>query len=694
MRTSGFSADNAGFWLFLASFVALYFELVVIRYLSTELRVFAYLKNMPLIASFLGIGIGMVLGTRTSDLREKLPALMTFFFTLIWALAQLGGNKIGLPTSSYMTFGSWWYGNAGEMFAYFCFVTPFLYLVIRLFVPLGGLVGQYLAQCSSPLRAYSINLAGSLAGISAFTALSFIESGPGLWLAIGFASLIPMLPKKRIAVVLFLGISVLTGLSAKDDFWSPYYHIAIEGPYRPEPEAPPAGYGLSVNYDYHQRIVNLSEDFVKKYSSFEPNQTARATYELPYRLKPRPQDVLIVGAGTGNDVAAALRNGAERVDAVEIDPTILKLGRRLHPERPYDSEKVHVYNDDARAFFKRAIRRYDLIVFGYLDSHTMLSSFASMRLDNFVYTRESFEEARRLLKPDGAVVLSFAGGRTFTTVRILHGLEDAFGERPRVFETSYDYSGMVFAAGNVPGAASVNDYTEVSAVLDKSDYESATDDWPFLYLERRTIPFSIWSILLLFAVGSFYAVRALFLASKSKDTSTNLHFFTLGAGFLLLETKAVTELSLLFGTTWMVNSVVIAAFLFMALLANGVVASRLVSSKLVYIGLFVSLIIAGVFPFASLNGLPLIAKILAAGMLTALPVFFSGMIFSTSLRATIVPAHALGVNLLGAVVGGAVENVVMIGGTTVVAPLAVLLYAVSAVALVSHTRKDKLPVTV
>src|SRR5262249_13981273 len=88
------SRNGADLTLFLASFVALYFELVVIRYLSTELRVFAYLKNMPLIASFLGIGIGMVLGARTLEMRKKLPGLMTFFFLAIWVVVRLTGRQI------------------------------------------------------------------------------------------------------------------------------------------------------------------------------------------------------------------------------------------------------------------------------------------------------------------------------------------------------------------------------------------------------------------------------------------------------------------------------------------------------------------------------------------------------------------------------------------------------------------------
>lgn len=75
-------------------------------------------------------------------------------------------------------------------------------------------------------------------------------------------------------------------------------------------------------------------------------------------------------------------------------------------------------------------------------------------------------------------------------------------------------------------------------------------------------------------------------------------------------------------------------------------------------------------------------KIIAAGMLVGLPVFFSAMVFSLSLRDVGNPAHALGVNLLGAVIGGVLENTVMIGGTPILGVLAILLYRASA-ALVS-----------
>src|SRR5256885_16943916 len=72
--------------LFLASFLALYFELVVIRYLSTEIRVFAYLKNLALVASFFGIGLGMIVVV-PHKAKKKLFLLFLSVLFLISAFA-------------------------------------------------------------------------------------------------------------------------------------------------------------------------------------------------------------------------------------------------------------------------------------------------------------------------------------------------------------------------------------------------------------------------------------------------------------------------------------------------------------------------------------------------------------------------------------------------------------------------------
>jgi len=91
----------------------------------------------------------------------------------------------------------------------------------------------------------------------------------------------------------------------------------------------------------------------------------------------------------GNDVAAALRNGAGHITAVEIDPLILKLGKQLHFEKPYSSSRVQAVQDDARSYVQNSKERFDLIVFSLLDSHTTNSHFTNIRIDNYVYTLEA-----------------------------------------------------------------------------------------------------------------------------------------------------------------------------------------------------------------------------------------------------------------------------------------------------------------
>jgi hypothetical protein len=141
----------------------------------------------------------------------------------------------------------------------------------------------------------------------------------------------------------------------------------------------------------------------------------------------------------------------------------------------------------------------------------------------------------------------------------------------------------------------------------------------------------------------------------------------------------------LFGSTWAVNSIVIAAFLAMALLANLLVMKRPVGYVTAYLGLLLSALLSSVFPYETLNSLPFGIRVLAAGSLAALPVFFSGIVFSQSLLKFTNTNQALGINLIGAIVGGALETSVMIGGTGILGPLAILLYIGSALPLMLGT---------
>jgi SAM-dependent methyltransferase len=687
MGKRGLFASNTVL-LFLASFLALYFELVIIRYLSSEIRVFAYLKNLSLVASFFGIGLGMILGKAPEKLKRFFPLLASGLFLVIAFASTLHLTHVAFPDSGYWMFGDLPHMPGGRwtllwailaVVEYLILVPAVLFVVIGFFTVLGGIVGQYISKAEA-LSGYGINLAGSFAGILAFMLISWLGSPPAVWVLIGFLAAIPFFMDDWKSLAAFAVIVIAIALPRTPAYWSPYYRIAVQELAKPAGWNRPSAFYVDVNHDYHQKMLDLSPEFARKFPDVEPNRSGLPTYDLPYRLAPNPGRVLVVGAGTGNDVAAALRHGAAHVDAVEIDPMILQLGRKYHPERPYDSERVSVHVDDARAFFKKSNFKYDLIVFGYLDSHTLLTSLSSVRLDNYVYTLESFQEARTLLTPNGTLVLAFSSGHTFVGDRLYASLARAFDAPPLAFFTAYDATGVVFVEGAAPGAASVKDFPEIGAEFQSHESHTllATDHWPFLYLQSRSVPVSILVVLILFLYIAFSVLQKN-ISIGSMANSQDLHLFFLGAGFLLLETKGVTELSLLFGSTWVVNAVVIAAFMCMALLANTLISFRPISRRVAYAILF-ALLIADVFlPYSLLGGLPGAQKILAAGALVGLPVFFSGLVFSRSFREVRNPAHALGVNLLGAVVGGVLENSVMIGGTPILSALAIALYGVSAV---------------
>jgi SAM-dependent methyltransferase len=690
--------------LFLASFLGLYFELVIVRYLSTEIRVFAYLKNLPLIASFFGLGLGMLSSQSSDKLRRLFPILTAVLFFAIILAPFIGLTHLPVPGGEYEMLGSLPQAPPGlrgillvpvMVFVFFGVVSGIMNLVVMFFAVLGRIIGEQLA-CFEPLRGYGINLAGSLAGIFVITAFSFLGLPPTVWVTVGFLLAVPFFLRERWVLAAFAVIAVAMAVTQPWTFgpgrftqnppdaltvWSPYYRIDMNRVPPPAGWPRPRGYFISVNYDYHQKMLDLSPEFVARYPKEEPNRSALASYDLPYQLVPHAQRVLVVGAGTGNDVAAALRHGAAHVDAVEIDPYLVTLGRRYHPEQPYASTKVTVVVNDARAFFKTAQQKYDLIVFGYLDSHTLLSSLSTLRLDDYVYTLQSFREARNLLLPNGTLVLGFDSGRaSFITDRLFNTLSHAFNHAPRAYYTGFDSAGVVFVEGAGAQASLAADYPEVHNEIESRWATAlvATDSWPFLYLRSHTIPIAIPGVLILFLYFSIAQLRK-HIPLQQLARPHLLHFFFLGAGFMLLETKGVTELSLLFGSTWIVNSVVIAAFLLMGFLANTLVSFRPVSLRVAYAGLFLVLIGGMFLRYTLLGSLPLAQRMIAGAILVGIPVFFSGLIFSQSFRAVPQAAQFLGVNLLGAVVGGILENLVMIGGTPILGVLSIVLYVLSAV---------------
>src|SRR5262249_11052123 len=226
-------------------------------------------------------------------------------------------------------------------------------------------------------------------------------------------------------------LAAVAGNSGSTVHWSPYQKLTVT-PIRDGAET--ISYQVATNDSWYQQIVNLSPAFVASHPQLFPHGAAQwSTYNLPYHFYPAPPTVLVLGSGTGNDVAAALRNGAGQVTAVEIDPLIVQLGRDLHFEKPYGAPRVRVIVNDARSYIQNTGDRFDFIVFSLLDSHTTNSYYSNIRTDNYVYTVEALRAARSLLNPDGLMIVKFKVLTPWIAGR-LHGLlQTVFGAPPMQF---------------------------------------------------------------------------------------------------------------------------------------------------------------------------------------------------------------------------------------------------------------------
>src|SRR5262249_41560048 len=143
-------------------------------------------------------------------------------------------------------------------------------------------------------------------------------------------------------------------------------------------------------------------------------------------------DVLVIGAGSGNDVSRALWWGAKHIDAVEIDPVIHQLGKRDHPDRPYDDPRVTMQIDDGRNFLHSSEKQYDLIVYALVDSLVLHSSFSNIRLESYLFTNQAFADVQRRLKPGGLFVMYNYFRQGWIVARLTQEVREVFKSDPLV----------------------------------------------------------------------------------------------------------------------------------------------------------------------------------------------------------------------------------------------------------------------
>ena len=663
--------------LFVSSFLVLFLEIALIRWMPAYVRLLAYFSNFILLAAFLGIGVGCLLAVsrlpgRSSQAKNASEGwrLMDWFPAMLLGVIVAVDRlrlEVAVPSTSSLYFSS---GTAEAVVPVeSTLLLPVLFVAVAaLFVTAAQQIGREFAR-RPPLAAYTINLLGSLSGVAAFAVISWLELPPVVWFGVVTAAALSMLLDGRRwlsainIALLALALIVVYRMQA-GSFWSPYYRITVF--------QDRADTIVEVNHIFHQSMAPVAQ---KEYF-----------YQWPYAtFGDSLGEVLILGAGTGTDVAAALQHGATHVDAVDIDPVILRLGAAYHPDHPYSDPRVTVINDDGRHFLRTTTKKYDLVVFALVDSLTVQSSFSGVRLESYMFTRESFEAVRDHLSPRGVMVLYNYFREKWLVDRLANTAAEVFGQEP-IGHVHQDraYLAVMLAGPRVaelttppPLPADVNAYGQPHApsparrLVRDARVAPATDNWPFLYMREPGLPrhyvASLGLVLAISAIAVWLTLQILHRGLTPGQTPApprwSWHFFFLGAGFMLLETKSIVQFALLWGSTWSSASLAIAAVLVMAL--GSALIARTVPIRrrgLIAVALLALIALNYAIPVGRIAFETRLAESLFYGALVFSPVFCAGLLFSSSFKQSDSTATDFGANLLGAMVGGVCEYLSLLTG--------------------------------
>lgn len=710
--------------LFVISALFLFLELTFIRWFPSEVLFLTFFTNTVLLASFLGLSLGCLAAGHKRNYLVFTPVLLILGIACGAAMESLRlalqnildvGKNATSPQMVY--FGAEVKLNDVASFAIpIEWVAGFFFLLIAAtMIGPGQVLGRRLAAVPNAVEAYLTNIGGSLAGVLLFNLVSWWLP-PVWWFSIGAAGLVYFLlrdaPRQRWAMGLAIATPFLLLLPEHFDLgvirklypqeaWSPYYRVNYS----------PVNHVIVVNLLGHQTMISRKE--------------SAPSYALPYLLnrdvgQPQFHDILIIGAGSGNDVSRALQWGAPdaHVDAVEIDPVIQHLGWRDHPDRPYQDPRVSVHLGDGRNFLRSTNKKYDLIVFALVDSLVLHSSVSNIRLESYLFTRESIVDVRRCLKPDGMFVLYNYFRQGWIVSRLAKTLDTVFGQPPTVLtmpqqdtilpdqrfdgftaffegsraaaiQAAFDGNGAYRVPGGIAPDPSWPDGFHVSPSKDQirfspakviipEDLRIAEDVWPFLYLQKPMIPDLSWRGI---AVIGYISLMLLWLFGRKNVGGFGVldaRMLLLGAGFMLLETKAVVHAALLYGSTWIVNTMVFSAILVMILAANlWVLKKKPRNLTGYYIALLAALAVNVALPLDAFLGWPPAAQGVAAGLLLLSPVFCAGVIFAVLFETAGTPVQALSFNTAGAILGGLAENTSLLIGFQWLLAVAAAIYIAS-----------------
>ena len=641
------------------TFVMLFLELALIRWLGGNVLYLSYFSNVVLLGSFLGVGLGFLWAGRFNIpiLRYAplaLGALVLVVHFVPVTVVSAGGELIFFGSELKPS------GPPREL------VLPALFIAIAIVM---ACIGDGIARSFRELKnldAYQFDLIGSLIGVITFTTLAFIGAKPIVWGVVVAAILIWAIRPRRFGMIalavlpLLAMLGVLVSESREPGvIWTPYYKATTAGMY--DDAGTYQGIAAFVNGIPHW---------------FQTTHLEWPVYDTVYQRRAKPLDganVLIIGAGSGNDVAKALSEGAAHVDAVEIDSRLRDTAAENHPLRPYDDPRVTVHINDGRAFLEQSDQKWDMIVLALPDSLTLVQGASSIRLESYLFTEDAAKSYDSHLTEDGIFTMYNLYREPWLIDRYANTLATAFGREPCV--TTFDDSSLaVLVIGN-------QDSDVICPVSDQwhrtaNTPAPVTDDRPFPYLKNPSIPTFYLVALGLILLVSLAAVRLIGGPLKGIGAYTDLFF--MGVAFLLLETKNVVQFALLFGTTWFVNALVFGGVLLAVLLAVLVSQRVRIKRPLILYGLLaLSIVINWLIPQHVLLDLDLWLRLIVALVLAFSPIFLANMVFAQRFRDSGDTTTAFAANLIGAMVGGVLEYTSLVLGFRNLLIVALVLYGLA-----------------
>lgn len=665
---------NQSLCLMLASFLMLFTELALMRWIGANVFLFSFFSNFILIASFLGIALGFL--RSSSKLFNGSPILLMGLIAFCYYFRYEYQIKINPQTNELDYYITLLKGNAFPA----AITLPVIFILTTLVMTAVASGTALFFRAFAPLKAYRLDILGALLGIGSFTFLSFLNVSPLWWGVVITITYLFLLNKKSVWVLslqilsLFFMLFILSKENSNATrLWSPYYKIDVQ----------------SFAKDRHVVSVNGSPQQIIE--TVTQRHTSTPFYFFPYqhRVNQTSLDkVLIIGAGTGGDVAIALAQGAKQVDAVEIDPLLFQLGKKLNPDHPYDDKRVKVFVEDGRAFLQRNKELYDVIIFALPDSMMILSGQSSLRLENYLFTQEGVNIAKAHLQPNGIFAMYNYYRERWLIDRLATMLTASFSHSP-CLDSEGQKTHWLSVLSISPNEASLQCNVKWQGMQAAN---VTSDNYPFLYLKEHKIAGTYLLGLCLIFLFSLYAVKM--VGSSYKAVFNHLDLFLMGAAFLLLETKCISHFALLFGTTWLVNAMVFFGVLLTVYIA--IECTERIKFNVIWctLALFISLFVAWLTPISYLLLLPSLLRFIMGTLLAFAPLFFANIIFTTRFKQTTHSLHAFAANQFGAVIGGLLEYASLIIGLRDLLIIIAALYLFAIVMLNKKIAKNTLAVAV